>query len=100
MTTGSRVALETGKEYSLYHMLRSFQNQVKNQVLNLKEPKIMYNVGGFLISCAPVVHVTPLETPFGLVISVFTISITRHYNCSQLSITWLRVYTIIIVIRS
>jgi hypothetical protein len=48
----------------------------------------------------PIVHVTPLETPFGLVISLFTIPITRHYNRSQLSTTRLRVYTIITLARS
>jgi hypothetical protein len=38
----------------------------------------------------------PLNTPFGLVIGLFTIPITRHSNLTQLSITRLRVYTIII----
>jgi hypothetical protein len=45
-------------------------------------------------------RVTPLKTPFGLVIPFITIAITRHYNHSQLSITLLHVYTIIILIRS
>lgn len=42
MTTGSRVALETGKEYFLCHMWKSFQNQVKSQVINWKQWKIIH----------------------------------------------------------
>jgi hypothetical protein len=41
-------------------------------------------------------RVMPLRTPCGLLIPLFTIPITRHYNHTQLSITRLRVYTIII----
>jgi hypothetical protein len=48
----------------------------------------------------PIVHVTPLETPFGLVIPLFTIPITRHYNYTQLFLMRLRVYTIIVLTRT
>jgi hypothetical protein len=44
----------------------------------------------------PVVRVSPLKTPSGLLIPLFTIPVTCHYNHTQLSITRLRVYTIII----
>jgi hypothetical protein len=57
---------------------------------------------GFLISSDhqlyvlhQIYNVTPLETPFGLVIPYITI-LARNYNLSQLSTTRLRVYTIII----
>jgi hypothetical protein len=58
---------------------------------------ILYNVRVLDQFWPPIVHVTPLETPFGLLIPLFTIPITRHYNRSQLSTTRLRVYTIIII---
>jgi glucose-6-phosphate-specific signal transduction histidine kinase len=57
-------------------------------------------LGVYLISSAPIVHVTPLETPFGLVIPFITIVITRNYNHTQLFLTRLRVYTVIILTRS
>jgi hypothetical protein len=44
----------------------------------------------------PIVHVSPPKTPFGLVILLLQSSITRNYNHTQLFITRLRVYTIII----
>jgi hypothetical protein len=68
---------------------------------NLEDILILYNIGGggYLISSAPTVHVTPLETPFGLVIPLFTIPITHHYNCTQLFPTRLRIYTIIVLTR-
>jgi hypothetical protein len=40
----------------------------------------------------PIVRVTPLKTPFGLVIGLFTI-LARSYNYSQLSITLCCLYT-------
>jgi hypothetical protein len=61
---------------------------------------IVQFLGVYLISSAPIVHLTPLKTPFGLLISLFTIPITRHYNRSQLSTTRVRVYTIIIITHS
>jgi hypothetical protein len=57
---------------------------------------ILYNVGGSWSVLNPNCTVIPLRTPFGLVIPLFTTRITRHYNHTQLSITRLRVYTIII----
>jgi hypothetical protein len=38
-------------------------------------------------------NVTPLKTPFGLVIGLFTIPITRNYNHSQVFITLCHIYT-------
>jgi hypothetical protein len=41
----------------------------------------LYNVGGLLDQFwPPTACVRPLKTPFGLVIPLFTIQITRHYN--------------------
>jgi hypothetical protein len=48
----------------------------------------------------PIVRVSSLETPFGFVIPLFTIAITRHYNHTQLFLTRLRVYTVIVLTRS
>jgi hypothetical protein len=45
-------------------------------------------------------RVTPLKTPFGLVIPFISIPITRNYIHSQFSITLLSVYTIIIFTRA
>jgi hypothetical protein len=44
-------------------------------------------------------NVAPLKTPFGLLIPLLQ-SHTRNYNHSQLFLTLLRVYTIIILTRS
>jgi hypothetical protein len=49
-------------------------------------------LGVYLIGSAPTVHVTPLETPFGLVIPFITI-LARNYNYSQLFITLCYLYT-------
>jgi hypothetical protein len=46
-----------------------------------------------------IVRVTPLETPFGLWIPFITIPIIRNYIHSQLFLTLLRIYTIIILTR-
>jgi hypothetical protein len=56
----------------------------------------MYNVGGSWSVLMTNCTVIPLRTPFGLVIPLLQSSITRNYNHTQLSITRLRVYTIII----
>jgi hypothetical protein len=50
-------------------------------------------LGFYLISSAPIVRVTSLKTPFGLLIRLLQSSITRNYNHSQLFLTPLHMYT-------
>jgi hypothetical protein len=47
----------------------------------------------------PIVLVTPLKTPVGLLITLLQSSPSRNYNHSQLFLTLLRVYTSIILTR-
>jgi hypothetical protein len=56
----------------------------------------LYNVGGPWSFLNPNCTCYSLLTPFGLVIPLLQSSITRNCNHTQLSITRLRVYTIII----
>jgi hypothetical protein len=60
----------------------------------------MYNIGVLYQFWPPIVRVSPLTTPFGLLIPFITIPVARNYNHSQLFLTRLRVYTIIILTRS
>jgi ABC-type enterochelin transport system permease subunit len=61
---------------------------------------ILYNLTGYLISSDHQFYrVSPLKTPFGLLIPLLQSSPTRHYNHAQLFLTLLRVYTIIILTR-
>jgi hypothetical protein len=60
---------------------------------------ILYNVGGFRSVLNPNCTRYSTEDAVRIDNSFIKIPITRHYNHSQLSITLLRVYTIIILTR-
>jgi hypothetical protein len=54
---------------------------------------ILYNVGVPDHFWSPVVHVTPLKTPFGLLIPLLQSSPTHNYSHSQLFLTLCHIYT-------
>jgi hypothetical protein len=72
-----------------------------NLVVLIKYSLYCTMLGGSLISSEHQLYrVTPLKTPFGLLIPFITIPITCNYIHSQLFLMLLCVYTIIILTRS
>jgi hypothetical protein len=57
-------------------------------------------LGSLISSDHQLYSVTPLKTPFGLLIGLFTIPITRNYNHSQLFLTLCYIYTAYNLTRS
>jgi hypothetical protein len=86
-------ATNENTSYEEYESILNSENACHHSVQNIfpfrflfnnLEINILYNVGGTRSVLNPIVHVTPLKTPFGLVIPLFTIPIRRHYNHNYL----------------
>jgi hypothetical protein len=69
-------------------------------VVSIFRDNIVQCWGSLICSDHQLYNVTPLKTPFGLVIPLFIIPITRINIHSQLFLTLLHIYTIIILTRS